>query len=235
VRHKRDPSFFPDLDGVGGVGGVGDLARQAMALEHCLLLVRHGQTAWNAEDRVATHTDVPLSEIGQQQALTLATSLRGACFETASSSPRVRALITAQIGLSRAQVQSAISVDERLVETDAGPFEGLCFADFYEDTEVAREYQAYAREINPIYPPGAEHHEITVVRVRSFLNDIEATPGRHIAFSHGALMRILVCVFLGQDPCYYRRIRIDNCHGVLLKFYPAPPHQLAGLNLPPTS
>jgi broad specificity phosphatase PhoE len=47
-------------------------------------------------------------------------------------------------------------------------------------------------------------------------------------------MRILVCAFLGLDPCHYRRIKIDNCHGVLLKFYEQPPHQLAGLNISPT-
>jgi broad specificity phosphatase PhoE len=56
---------------------------------------------------------------------------------------------------------------------------------------------------------------------------------RHLAVSHGAFIRILLCVFLGSDPRLYRRLKVDNCHAALLKFYPEPPHQLVGLNLPP--
>lgn len=53
------------------------------------------------------------------------------------------------------------------------------------------------------------------------------------AASHGAFIRILLCEFVGLDPRLYVRLKIDNCHAALLKFYAEPPHQLVGLNLAP--
>jgi broad specificity phosphatase PhoE len=168
--------------------------------------------------------------------LALATSLRGGEFDRVWSSPRSRAQETARIGLARAHVITPeIVVDRRLEEIDAGPFEGICFANLFKDTAAGRQYQAYAREIDPVYPKGAESSEDAAARASSFLQEIATLGGGHyLAFSHGGLMRILVCAFLGLDPCHYRRIKIDNCHGVLLKFYEQPPHQLAGLNISPT-
>ncbi len=89
-------------------------------------------------------------------------------------------------------------------------------------------------ELEPVYPPGAEPLEQSVPRARSFLAEIEGMPGWHLAVSHGAFIRILVCVFLGCDPRLYRRLKLDNCHAELLKFYPDPPHQLVVLNLAAT-
>jgi hypothetical protein len=43
----------------------------------------------------------------------------------------------------------------------------------------------------------------------------------------------MLCEFPGADPKLYRRLKIDNCHGALLKFVPQPPHQFVGLNLSP--
>ncbi len=57
-----------------------------MGLAHCLLVVRHGQAQWNVEDRMATHTDVPLTELGLAQADVLGDSLAGARFDRAYSS-----------------------------------------------------------------------------------------------------------------------------------------------------
>ena len=46
------------------VSELGFLASQVMNLEHCLLVARHGRTAWNAEDRLTTSTDIPLIDEG---------------------------------------------------------------------------------------------------------------------------------------------------------------------------
>jgi probable phosphoglycerate mutase len=215
-------------------GSVGGLARAVMELEHCLLLVRHGQSEWNVQDRMATRTDTPLTPCGEAQARALATSLRGVSFSSAASSPSSRALVTAQLGLAYAEGATPIMVDERLLEIDAGPFEGHTYEDLQAlETPLGLQYAAYAREHDPIYPPGAEQHDRTCVRVGSLLAEIAAKPGRHLAVSHGGFIRQLVCVFLGHSPCYYRRLKLENCHGVLLRFYPQPPHQLVGHNLPP--
>jgi probable phosphoglycerate mutase len=206
-----------------------------MALNHCLLIVRHGQTQWNVEERMATHTDVSLTPFGRAQADRLAKSLTGATFDRAWASPMERALITAREALRHATISSELTTDPRLLEPSAGPFEGITF-DELEHTGAQSLRDAYARyvdEANPVFPPGAEPLDQSAARARDFLTAIEAKPGRHLAVSHGAFTRILLCDFLGADPALYRRLKLDNCHGALLKFYPQPPHQLAGFNLAP--
>jgi hypothetical protein len=107
----------------------GSLAEQVMAHPDCMLCIRHGQTAWNAEDRLTTRTDVPLDDRGRAQAALVAQSLRGARFARAYASPRRRAHDTAKLALTGVDQAPEIRCDERLVELDAGPFEGFRFPD----------------------------------------------------------------------------------------------------------
>jgi len=206
-----------------------------MSLSHCLLLVRHGQTQLNVENRMATHTDVPLTRTGLEQAALLTESLSGAAFDGAYTSPLQRATATAEAALAQAQVAGELLRDSRLVEPSAGPFEGLLFSDLErgDDDALCSAYTRYTDETNPVYPSGAEPLERSSARASAFLTEIEATPGRFFAASHGAFMRILICEFLGLDPRFYIRLKVDNCHAALFKFYLRPPHQLVGLNLAP--
>ncbi|MGI8557522.1 MAG: histidine phosphatase family protein [Solirubrobacteraceae bacterium] len=102
-----------------------------------------------------------------------------------------------------------------------------------ERSRLREAYARYVDETSPVYPEGAEPLEQSTARARQFLAEIENTPDRYFASSHGACIRILLCEFLGLDPRRYIRLKLDNCHAALLKFYAQPPHQLAGLNLPP--
>lgn len=211
------------------------MAAAAMALEHCLLIVRHGQTLLNVEDRMATTTDVDLTEWGVQQAGEVRMSLVGAHFDRAYASPLKRARDTADIALQDAMLGHPLIIDGRLTEPSAGPFEGIRFSDLESGPDKAL-CAAYARstdESNPVFPEGAESLDSSTARVREFLREIEMTPGRHFAASHGGLIRILLCEFLGLDARYYIRLKVDNCHAALIKFFPQPPHQLVGLNLAP--
>src|SRR3954453_13558057 len=108
-------------------GELGRLARQLMAIEHCLLVVRHGETELNAEDRLATHTDVALTPKGRRQAEQLSSALAGAAFLRAFSSPLERAASTAEAALRNAHVAGELVLDRRLVEPSAGPFERMRF------------------------------------------------------------------------------------------------------------
>jgi broad specificity phosphatase PhoE len=212
------------------------LANAAMALDHCLLIVRHGETVLNVEDRMATTTDVDLTDLGVRQAECVGAALAGAHFDRAYASPLRRARLTAEIALAHATVDESLVIDPRLVEPAAGPFEGVRFADLEHGGDKAL-CEAYARsmdETDPVFPEGAESLESSTSRAREFLLEIERMPGRHFAASHGGFIRILLCAFIGLDPRYYMRLKIDNCHAALIKFWPQPPHQLVGLNLSPT-
>ncbi len=62
-----------------------------------LLLVRHGETDWNAEGRLQGHTDRPLSDYGRRQARRLGEELEGEGLEAIYSSDLARAHETAEI------------------------------------------------------------------------------------------------------------------------------------------
>ncbi len=204
-------------------------AARVMGLTHCLLVVRHGRTVWNDQDRMCTRTDVALSDKGVQQAEDLGRTLAIASFDYAWSSPLGRARETARIVLGSGS-RLNVAVDDRLLEPDGGPFEGHAFGNL-ETGETAAAFAAYMDEENPVMPEGAVSPEDAAAIAGTFIDDVAVRPGRHIAFSHGALIRILACEFLGTPPAYYRRLRLDNCHAALWKFWPQPPHQFAGWNL----
>lgn len=87
-----------------------------------LLLIRHGETAWNAAGRIQGQLDVPLSATGVWQAQRLATRLAHEPISAVYASDLTRAALTAQplaqsLGLS-------IAFDRRLRERHFGVFEG---------------------------------------------------------------------------------------------------------------
>jgi len=88
-----------------------------------LLLVRHGETDWNAEGRVQGHTDRPLNDFGRRQAKELADRLAGEGADAIYTSDLVRAKETADIVAERLGL--TVVVDPGLREKDWGTWEGL--------------------------------------------------------------------------------------------------------------
>ena len=88
-----------------------------------LLLVRHGETDWNAERRWQGHADVPLNDRGREQARALADSLADERIDAIYTSDLSRARDTADIVGARVGVP--IVVDPALREIDVGSREGL--------------------------------------------------------------------------------------------------------------
>jgi probable phosphoglycerate mutase len=84
-----------------------------------VILVRHGQTEWSQAHRHTSVTDLPLTAEGERQARALAGALAGRRFAAVLSSPRQRALRTAEL----AGLDVSI-VDDDLVEWDYGEYEG---------------------------------------------------------------------------------------------------------------
>src|SRR5579863_6432133 len=82
-------------------------------------VARHGQTQWSVAGRHTSRTDVPLTAVGEQEAVALGTMLREEHFDLVESSPRQRAVRTAEL----AGFDPTIDYD--LVEWDYGELEGL--------------------------------------------------------------------------------------------------------------
>ena len=88
-----------------------------------LLLVRHGETDWNAEGRLQGHTDRPLNDFGRRQAQRLADELAAEEFDAIYASDLARARETAEIVAEHLRL--GVLLDPDLREKDWGTWEGL--------------------------------------------------------------------------------------------------------------
>jgi broad specificity phosphatase PhoE len=88
-----------------------------------LLLVRHGETDWNAEGRLQGHTDTPLNDYGRRQAKALADELAHGPIDAVYSSDLARARETAEILGGRLGLP--VTLDPELREKNWGSWEGL--------------------------------------------------------------------------------------------------------------
>lgn len=89
-----------------------------------LLLLRHGQTTWNAERRWQGWADTPLSPLGEQQAEDAAVHLSDAGLTRACSSDLQRARRTAELVAAGIGLTGEVTVDPGLRERHVGAFEG---------------------------------------------------------------------------------------------------------------
>jgi probable phosphoglycerate mutase len=92
-----------------------------------LCVVRHGETAWNAEGRVQGQLDIPLSDVGLAQARALAALLGNESFSAVYSSDLLRTRQTAQPTADRLRL--ATSLDADLRERHYGAFQGMTYAE----------------------------------------------------------------------------------------------------------
>lgn len=92
-----------------------------------LVLVRHGETAWNAEGRVQGQTDVPLNDLGRTQAEALVPVLAAERFAAIYSSDLLRVRETAQPTARALALE--VALDEGLRERHYGMFEALTYVE----------------------------------------------------------------------------------------------------------
>lgn len=103
-----------------------------------LWLIRHGETSWNLEGRVQGQTDVPLSAVGEAQALAVAAMFAGRHFDVLYSSDLQRVVQTAR--RTAQALDLPIQLDPALRERHYGIFETLTYAE-----AKARYPEDYAR------------------------------------------------------------------------------------------
>ncbi len=87
-----------------------------------LILVRHGRTCWNVDERRLGRTDIPLDEVGHAQAAALRDLLEGTRIDAVHASPLRRAIDTATpLAVARALT---LRIDPDLMEFDYGTYGG---------------------------------------------------------------------------------------------------------------
>ncbi len=155
--------------------------------------VRHGETASNSQGRIQGQLDTQLSPLGQRQALAVAAALKNLPIDAIYSSPLLRALETAQ---SIADVMRLpVVVDSRLMEINAGVFQGLCW------DEIERDHSAAARQWKSHDPdfciPEGESRRALMVRAQGAFAAIrEAAHRAVVVVAHGGLLSAAFKVLL---------------------------------------
>jgi broad specificity phosphatase PhoE len=170
-----------------------------------IVLVRHGETVWHAENRYAGSSDIELSPRGRDQAQALAWWAANAGLERLYVSPLGRARETAR-PVERVLEMEA-TVDSRLRELDFGDGEGLTSREMGE--HFPSQYAAFRKDPVKHFLPGGEDPVIAIVRGRAALADIAGqvdSRTRVLLICHNTLIRLLLCDLLGISPSRYRDV-----------------------------
>ncbi|MDG1547911.1 MAG: 2,3-diphosphoglycerate-dependent phosphoglycerate mutase [Candidatus Thalassarchaeaceae archaeon] len=161
-----------------------------------LVLIRHGQSLWNAENRFTGWTDIDLSKKGEKEAKAAGEKLENVSFDVVHTSALMRAQRTAEIIIKNNKISENIPTykDERLNERHYGSLQGL------NKTETAEKYgpeQVHIwRRSFDIAPPDGESLKMNAERTLPyFKEDVlkHLNEGKNVLISaHGNSLRSIV-------------------------------------------
>lgn len=162
-----------------------------------IFFIRHGETDWNREKRFQGHTDIPLNDLGREQALSLCSRMVELKIDLVVSSSLTRAYETALIAIQ--DIKLPIQKDDRFKETNVGEAEGLTYEQMAEKFGVhhIERWRSYEeRDLDIRYPNGESKRQM-MIRVREAILDIaQSNSNQNIAiFAHGMVMRALTFAF----------------------------------------
>jgi probable phosphoglycerate mutase len=157
--------------------------------ERQVYLVRHGETEWSRSGQHTGRTDIPLTDVGREQAVELGKRLRGHEFGLILTSPLSRAADTARI----AGFGDAVHVHE-LMEWDYGEFEGRT------TDEIRESLPGWTIWTGPwLGGETADDVGARVDRVIARCLD-RSVRGDSLLFAHGHVLRVLAARWLEQPP-----------------------------------
>ena len=161
-----------------------------------LWLVRHGETEWSRDHRHTSVTDLDLTEEGVAVAQRLRERLSGCSFDLVLSSPRRRALRTAELaGFDPL-------VDEDLAEWAYGDYEGVTTVD------IRKTVPGWTVWTHPV--PGGETAEQVGERLDRVVARVREESGDVLVFGHGHALRALTARWLGLPVPDGRLFRLDT-------------------------
>ena len=177
-----------------------------------IIVIRHGETDWNAERRMQGFIDIALNSAGQRQASLLATALQSEAFDRIIASDLQRAVATAQAIASPRGVP--LLTDPQLRERCFGAFEGLRYDEI--NLHYPGEHAAWlARQVDARYPPG--RHPAETLRefyarsVAAVIGHAQQNAGKRIAIvTHGGVLDCLYRCSTGMALEKQRAVEIRN-------------------------
>jgi probable phosphoglycerate mutase len=171
---------------------------------HKILFLRHGQTSYNAENRLQGQLDVPLDGKGREQASAIGRFLRDAMGAEMArleaigafwASPLQRTRQTMELArLAMGLPPQAYRLDARLMELTFGDWEGLTWSEV--ESKYPSAAQARERDKWNFTPPAGESYAELVERVTLWLDERD---GDAFVVAHGGVARAFMVILAGVE------------------------------------
>lgn len=217
-KPSQEPASFRDWTGASGAPTQ-------------FLLLRHGQTELSVQRRYSGRGNPALTELGRRQADAAAQYLgRAKIAENVAaviSSPLQRARETA--GAAAAALGLEVTVDDDLIETDFGDWEGFTFAEAAErDPEL---HGRWLRDTS-VTPPGGESFDAVAQRIRRARNRLIAEYGGAtlLVVSHVTPIKTMLQFALDAGASILHRMHLDLASLSIAEFYPDGPSSVRLVN-----
>jgi phosphoserine phosphatase len=173
-----------------------------------ILLIRHGETEWNAGEIFRGRADIDLNETGILQAKLLTGYLADKKLEAVYTSPLIRARKIAE-GIAKNHSLKLI-IDPALTDFDYGEWQGMPLKDVKDIYKKL--YINWTKSPEKVEMPGGE--SLDDVRKRT-LGVIEKIVKKHkgivVMVSHRVVNKVIICALLGLDNSHFWNIRQDTC------------------------
>lgn len=179
-----------------------------------ILLIRHGETDWNAQGRLQGTLDTPLNGNGIRQAGIAAKALKGHGIQIIYASPMLRARKTAE--LIAEETGASLIFRESLREKDFGAMQGMS------PKEIDAVYGDVLHEMRSVLdlaPNGSESNREVMLRLQPVIDEINAVKERVLIVTHGAVARILYRMLAKPTEDEFHQFRLENCE--ILRFTPS--------------
>ena len=179
------------------------IAKTGRVFSYRILFVRHGETAWNAENRLQGQHDIPLNPRGRAQASAVGRVLRARIPHDLTKLDRARAFVASPLSRARETMElmraamdlvpKSYRLDPALMELTFGDWEGHTWSEV-----AARDPKGvrgrFADKWNYV-PPNGESYAMLAERIKSWLAALSSDV---VVVSHGGVARALMRLLAGE-------------------------------------
>ena len=174
-----------------------------------LILVRHGETSWNAKKKLQGIAKVPLNAIGRAQAQATGKFLAHFPIDVIYSSPLARAMETAR-AIQKRHPKTKLITEDLLLERQFGLLEGRMYDEVFLDFPRFGFEQTW---FYPFYTPGGSEALVDVLkRAKKFIEKIlsDQQGKTVVVISHGIAIRCIVSAAVGIPLVSQTHLWLDN-------------------------
>lgn len=185
-------------------GGTASVTRDGQE-PRTLILVRHGETSFNAEGRFRGRADPPLTEHGRRQARAAANALAAYAGALLASSPRARARETAEVIAH--VLRTSGRVEDPLDDLDYGEWTGLGRAEVI--AQWPAQFALWLEAPERLRVPGGERVTAVRDRVWAAMDELARGPSTVVVVTHDVCIRLAICALLDAPLVSMHALRVD--------------------------